>query len=164
MLRALVGLMLMAQGLAYFREWGNPGPMTLAVGALALTSGLCLVSGFLTPITGFLVVLGSVVFGFSSFSAPGLDVPETKLVIVNVIVISMAIGLLGPGAFSLDAVMFGRREISIPITSRPRPLERLSGSVSHHYDQGYALIQVTDSRRRLSYVPRSRYDQTRPQW
>ncbi|MGA2902328.1 MAG: hypothetical protein ABSD98_00735 [Candidatus Korobacteraceae bacterium] len=34
--------------------------------------------------------------------------------ILNVIIIDVAIALLGPGAFSLDAVLFGRRRIIIP--------------------------------------------------
>jgi hypothetical protein len=34
-------------------------------------------------------------------------------------VMSIAITLLGPGAFSLDAHLFGRREIIIPGASRP---------------------------------------------
>jgi hypothetical protein len=34
------------------------------------------------------------------------------------IVLTTAIALLGPGAFSIDARMFGRREILIPNTPR----------------------------------------------
>jgi hypothetical protein len=32
---------------------------------------------------------------------------------------SLALVLLGPGAFSLDARLFGRREIIIPVGRRP---------------------------------------------
>ena len=35
------------------------------------------------------------------------------------IVMATAIVLLGPGAFSLDARLFGRREIVIPLAARP---------------------------------------------
>jgi hypothetical protein len=42
--------------------------------------------------------------------------------VLNVIVEAAVIGLLGPGAFSIDARMFGRREILIPHTPRwPKP-------------------------------------------
>lgn len=92
--------------------------MTLAAGALAVASGFCLLSGFLTPISSVLVVLGGLGFALSSFALPALDLFDSNLVIVNVIVICMAIAFLGPGAFSLDARMFGRREISIPQASR----------------------------------------------
>ena len=122
LLRALVGFMLIARGLAYLNDWSNPAPVTLAAGALAVASGFCLLSGFLTPIAGVLVAIGSLGFAFSSFAEPAFDLFHSKLVIVNVIVISMAIALLGPGAFSLDALMFGRREISIPQSLHsPRP-------------------------------------------
>ena len=108
--------MLIAHGLTYLKDWSNPAPVTLAAGSLALASGLCLLSGFLTPFAGGLVVLGGLGFAFSSFALPEPDLFDSKLVIVNLIVISVAIALLGPGAFSLDALMFGRREISIPLS------------------------------------------------
>jgi uncharacterized membrane protein YphA (DoxX/SURF4 family) len=110
--------MLIARGLAYLNNWSDPALLPLAVGALAVTSGVCLLSGFLTPIAGGLVVLGSLAFAISSFVVLPLDVFDSKLVIVNIMVISIAIALLGPGAFSLDARMFGRREISIPHSLR----------------------------------------------
>jgi len=34
------------------------------------------------------------------------------------VVLAIVIALLGPGAFSVDARMFGRREILIPVTRR----------------------------------------------
>jgi uncharacterized membrane protein YphA (DoxX/SURF4 family) len=78
-----------------------------------------LLSGFLTPIASVLVVLVGLGFVLLSFALPALALFEDKLVVINVIVISGAIALLGPGAFSVDARMFGRREISIPQASRP---------------------------------------------
>jgi uncharacterized membrane protein YphA (DoxX/SURF4 family) len=44
----------------------------------------------------------------------GQDQFDSYLAIINLIVLSIAVALLGPGAFSLDARMFGRREITIP--------------------------------------------------
>jgi len=110
--------MLIAQGLAYLQGGSNSRAVTLAAGALAVASGFCLVSGFLTPIAGVLVVIVSLGFAFTSFAVPDPDLFDGKLVIVNVVIISIAIALLGPGAFSLDARMFGRREIPIPHASR----------------------------------------------
>ncbi|MCM3870355.1 MAG: hypothetical protein ND895_06680 [Pyrinomonadaceae bacterium] len=114
LLRALVGFMLVAHGLAYLQDWSNSASLTLAASALAVASGFCLLSGFLTPIAGTIGVLVSLGFASSSFAAPALDLFDSKLVVVNVIVSSIAIALLGPGAFSLDALMFGPREIAIP--------------------------------------------------
>ena len=122
LLRALVAFMLIAQGLTDLKDWSSPGPVTLLAGALAVACGFGLLTGFLTPIAGVLVAIGSLGFAFSTFAEPAFDALHGKLVLVNVIVISMAIVLLGPGAFSLDALMFGRREISIPQSLYyPRP-------------------------------------------
>jgi uncharacterized membrane protein YphA (DoxX/SURF4 family) len=118
LLRALVGFMLVAHGLGYLKDWSDPGPVALAAGALAVATGFCLLSGFLTPIAGVLVALGSLGLALSTFAVPELDLFDSKLVIIDMIVISIAIALLGPGAFSLDALMFGRREISIPYSLR----------------------------------------------
>ncbi len=115
----MVGVILIGSGLVFLNDWSKPRAVTLLAGALAVTSGFCLLSGFLTPITSVLVVLGGLGFAFSSFAEPALDLFDSRLLIVNVIVISIAIALLGPGAYSLDARMFGRREISIPHASRP---------------------------------------------
>lgn len=41
-------------------------------------------------------------------------VPLPAESLVGVIILAAAIALLGPGAFSLDARLFGRREIVIP--------------------------------------------------
>jgi len=47
---------------------------------------------------------------------------NTNPMMLNVIVQTTVIALLGPGAFSIDARRFGRREILIPHTPpRPKP-------------------------------------------
>src|SRR5688500_7430569 len=92
LLRAMVGLILIAQGLPYLIDGSHPWGVTLAAGALAVASGFCLLFGFLTPIAVILVVIGSLGFAFSTLAVPVL-VFESDLVIVNVIVISIAIAL-----------------------------------------------------------------------
>ena len=120
----MVGLILIAQGLPYLIDWSHLRGVTLAAGTLAVASGSCLLFGFLTPIAVIFVVIGSLGFALSTLAVPVLDLFESDLVIVNVIVISIAIALLGPGAFSLDARMFGRREIPIPITAHRTKVSR----------------------------------------
>jgi uncharacterized membrane protein YphA (DoxX/SURF4 family) len=52
--------------------------------------------------------------GVSSFLMTGANNHTSALAAFNLAAISAALALLGPGAFSLDARLFGRREIIIP--------------------------------------------------
>lgn len=61
----------------------------------------------------------AVVVGLSAVGLAVGNVFEVSQTLLNLIVLTAAIALLGPGAFSLDARMFGRREILIPHTTRP---------------------------------------------
>jgi uncharacterized membrane protein YphA (DoxX/SURF4 family) len=89
------------------------GFVTLIVSVLAIAGGVLLLVGYLTPLA--CVVSGLFCLGnaFLWFPAPSADFFEGKLAGVLAIVITLAIICLGPGAFSLDAHLFGRREIII---------------------------------------------------
>jgi hypothetical protein len=66
----------------------------------------------MTPVVGVVIGIGTFVC-----SLPGvpLGVQFDANYAIELIVLAISIILLGPGAFSLDARMFGRREIRIPI-------------------------------------------------
>ena len=67
--------------------------------------------GLLTPLT----VLLSCVLAIVDIAALGvMSTPVAWVTLVNAI----ALGLLGPGAYSLDARLFGRRVLVIPATER----------------------------------------------
>lgn len=73
--------------------------------------------GFLTPIVSIAAAVASV--GFALNTVP--TVPNSlfaRLGVIDAVVIAMALAALGAGAFSLDAVLFGRREVIIPDISR----------------------------------------------
>lgn len=108
LLRALVGITLIAQILAFVGST-KLSALSLVVTALVLIIASCLLVGFMTPIAAMIICVSAVVV-FSLF--------ETNQTLLNVIVLTIAIALLGPGAFSIDARMFGRREILIPNTPR----------------------------------------------
>jgi len=97
LLRILVGVTLIAQNVTQVRSselsasgWILPALVLLAAG--------CLLLGFVTPVTALLIGLLSATLAFN----------------IDIVVLSIVIALLGPGAFSIDARMFGRREILIP--------------------------------------------------
>ena len=88
-----------------------------AIGSLEILVGIALMIGFLTPIAGACAFLGNLANGVSWSLTPGGN--SNAIVSLYLVVICIAITLLGPGALSLDARLFGRREIIIPGRSRP---------------------------------------------
>ena len=84
---------------------------------LAFAAGAFLLAGLMTPLVSVLVAAGGIGIALSWIPSPAPNLFDSYLAIINLIVLSVAIALLGPGAFSLDAWMFGRREIMIPSNS-----------------------------------------------
>ncbi len=85
-----------------------------AVVALAAVGGVSLLTGLLTPLGSAIAALAAGGLTLSFLPAPAGNVFEARLTAVVVVLAAVAIGLIGPGAFSLDAALFGRREITIP--------------------------------------------------
>jgi uncharacterized membrane protein YphA (DoxX/SURF4 family) len=89
-------------------------------GSLAVAAGLSLWVGILTPFAATLV--GILAIGMWSSLLP-MAQPNpfaSALSLALVAIVSVSVALLGPGAFSLDARLFGLREIIIP---HRRPLD-----------------------------------------
>lgn len=116
-LRLAVALALVVQGAACLAGEQTPGACAVAVTA-ALTAGLLLV-GLVTPFAAALAALLGMGLAMTWLPAPTPNAFEVPLTAALFVSAAMAIILLGPGAFSLDAAMFGRREIPIPPTPEP---------------------------------------------
>jgi uncharacterized membrane protein YphA (DoxX/SURF4 family) len=116
LLRATVGVTAIVQGGIYLVKPSHSILGLGIVGLLAVTSGAFLLIGFLTKAAALLAGLSSV--GLAWVSALSLNSFDIKLSVFFVIIISVALMLLGPGAFSLDARLFGHREIIIPRHTR----------------------------------------------
>ena len=115
----LLLLRLVVGGTASVQAWllitANHGAVNtgVVVALLAFVTGLALVIGFMTPIASVLLSAGGLLLTVDS-SIPGhLPLFESGLARLEFIVISAALISLGPGALSLDARLYGRREIEV---------------------------------------------------
>jgi uncharacterized membrane protein YphA (DoxX/SURF4 family) len=97
-----------------------PTVRTLAA-AFSILAGAALLSGLFTAAAALAAILISAVELLTVVS----DLPAASTgqapVFVVLLLVSSAIALLGPGAFSIDSYRFGRREILIPGDPPPRP-------------------------------------------
>jgi hypothetical protein len=97
LLRIGVGVLLLLKA---FPDGDVTDPWWAVMGLVILAGALCI--GIYTPVTCAISVLVQAA-GFSSTRG------ESVGQLVCLVFISISIGLLGPGAFSVDALLFGRR-------------------------------------------------------
>jgi uncharacterized membrane protein YphA (DoxX/SURF4 family) len=107
---------------AFYLMAPNPTLATWLMGLTTIAAGALLLAGFLTPMVGVAVAVGSIGIGLSLLPASIPTLFDSKLEIVFAVTMLIGIIVLGPGAFSLDARLFGRREVIIPrATPHSRP-------------------------------------------
>lgn len=102
--RAGIGLLLLRLAAGVFlimrsRPFFDGTWAAVTIGSIAVVSAVLLAAGFLTPVAGVLGVATALLGDGAAWA--GLAVDAAALV------------LIGPGAYSVDARLFGRREIVI---------------------------------------------------
>jgi uncharacterized membrane protein YphA (DoxX/SURF4 family) len=88
----------------------SPGALDVVTGAVSIASSLAVLVGLFTPASATILAVTVAWFWFPVHAdVLRLGVPAALMTIA----VAVAISLLGPGAFSIDARLFGPREIVI---------------------------------------------------
>jgi len=112
LLRIVVASGATIQGVDSLRHVSEPGVLMWLGAVVALVSGLAVLAGFLTPASGIVAGLTTCAF-VAARVPPGAPGFIDRLAAAILAVDGAALALLGPGALSIDARLFGRREIII---------------------------------------------------
>ena len=122
LLRAAVGITAASEGLFCLGEISSSSGHSAAewtFGVALIVSGAALVLGCLTPIAGFLAALCFLAIYLKWVPGFATGAHDASVLAFGGMVAAISIVLIGPGAFSLDAYLFGRREIVIPPSVHP---------------------------------------------
>jgi len=118
-LRIALGIPLLIEGIALLADWRDTASLLIVVALISVAAGVTLLVGYsvgLGAIAGGVVVMAA---HFSSLHGERLNLFSSRIACFLAMSIAIALVFLGPGAFSIDARRFGRREIVIPPRSTP---------------------------------------------
>ena len=103
LLRLVTGIALI--DLAAMHHSETPGVASLVLEILGAGAGTVLMAGLWTPIVATLTAIVAVSILFSNSGSP--------LIPVLLAVLGISLAFIGPGAWSIDARLFGRKQIKI---------------------------------------------------
>ena len=116
LLRACLGVALIYFGIAGLA--GKPRDLlTLAPYLIADIGGLFLLAGLWTPVMGTVAALDEVWIALSLYSQQ----LEDAWLNIFLAVLAVSVAMLGPGAWSIDARLFGRKRFDIDRSRGRRP-------------------------------------------
>jgi uncharacterized membrane protein YphA (DoxX/SURF4 family) len=113
-LRIALGIPLLVEGIALLGDWRDAASLLIFVALTSIAAGITVMAGYSVgpgAIAGAVVVIA---VHFSSLHGERLNLFSSRIACFLAMSIATALVFLGPGAFSIDARRFGRREIVIP--------------------------------------------------
>jgi len=115
LLRLGVGIALICLGLS--RLFGTlGGPIPVALDFVEATGGVFLLAGLWTPVMGALIAIDELWIALSLYSSE----PDSRWLHIFLAVLTAGIAMLGPGAWSIDARLFGRKRFKMGDRTRGR--------------------------------------------
>ena len=108
---------LISQGVSYFDDKHAAGLLTFAVACFVIAPGCLLLVGFWTRVMAGLAAIIDITGVLSLFPESNVGPLGIQTTAILATAIAVAVLCLGAGALSVDARMFGRREILIPAAS-----------------------------------------------
>ena len=108
LLRLLTGV-----GLIYFGTvsvLASPPLTTVVLQIIGIIAGILLLIGLWTPVAGALAVFVKIWIALSRYLSHSGD----PWVVIPQAVLGAVLAMVGPGAWSIDARLFGRRRIDMP--------------------------------------------------
>ena len=95
-------------------------PITVARDLIEAAGGILMLVGVWSPVAGALVAMDELWIALSLDSSQ----PESRLIHIFLAVLAAGVAMLGPGAWSIDARLFGRKRFKMrdPVQVRKPPL------------------------------------------
>ena len=118
-LRTALGIPLLVEGTALLAGWRVTTSPLILVALISVAAGVALQLGYSTGRGAIAGAVAVVAVHFSSVHGERLNLFSSRIACFLALSIAIALVFLGPGAFSIDARRFGRREIVIPPRSTP---------------------------------------------
>ena len=115
-MRLCLGSALICSGVVAFLSRAT-GAIATTENVTAIGGGVLLLVGLWTPLAGGLAALGETGQLLSSYSS----MRETVWIHAFLAVLSLGLAMLGPGAWSIDARLFGRQRFDLHRPLRRKP-------------------------------------------
>jgi putative oxidoreductase len=107
LLRLGAGIALVCLAISGFLALGEP--VSIATNLVAAIAGVFLATGLWTPVMGAIIAIDELWVAFSAYSSQR-DGPWIHILLA---VVTAGVAMLGPGAWSIDARLFGRKRFDI---------------------------------------------------